>query len=497
MRAALLLLGATSIPVPASAETAPAAAPVKIASGLLQGQPSGAVMRYLGIPYAAPPAGPLRWQPPQDVAAWSGVRQADRFGAACAQIGGYFGSDDPQTFDRPYGSEDCLTLNVWTPGSGGTARPVLVFIHGGAGVVGTSALPLYEATRLADELGAVIVSINYRLNFFGSIELPAVGGDMPVGLLDQIKALHWVQDNVAAFGGDPANVTVMGHSAGGVSIWSMLRSPLASGLFQKSVILSGIPLTTKPETARAHSEKLLANLLLNDGLIADAGASPAYQQQLGLDGVRDYLYGKRTAEIVEASRDLKPVASEPDKGDDVLNPVPTIVGSVANEASMLLIKRFSHLDAMQLWTLINSGRDDLGALDFFSTWSYLKLKVTVFFANRALHGLVDRSADRLAATGVPVYRYAFEWDHLPSPWKKLFGAYHGIDVPFLFGNFLDDTPNFSRFTWSAETISQREALHRQMIAGLKGFIETGDPGHYPSDIQWQRWDEHHNDSIVD
>lgn len=476
--------------------------PVQTQSGWIQGQAAGSVTRYLGIPYAAPPVGALRWRRPQDPQPWQGLRPGGRFGSACAQIGGYFGSDDPLTFDRPYGSEDCLYLNVWAPAAAQTPRPVLVFIHGGAGVVGAASLPLYEATRLAGELGVVVVSLNYRLGTFGVIHLPALAsGGAAVGcadcaLFDQVKALQWVRDNIAAFGGDPENVTVMGHSAGGVSLWALLNSPLASGLLHKAIVLSGIPLATPRPQARAHSEELLVRLLQRDGRIAAADELGEYLRTLGDHGVRDYLYGKRSDEILEAARSIGPLPAEADEAQGLLNPVPTIIGSVDNEASLLLLKGFSTLDTMQLWTLINSGRGDLRVCDFLGPWAYLKFRVSVFLTNRVLRRAIDSSADRLAAASVPVYRYAFNWDHLPQPWRELFGSYHGLDIPFVFGNFIDKAPNFTHFSWTPESIESRELVHRQMTAGIKGFIESGDPARDPSAVQWRRWDSQHHYTVV-
>ncbi|MDD3763055.1 MAG: carboxylesterase family protein [Nevskiales bacterium] len=473
-------------------------APVRVATGLVQGHIAGNTVRYLGIPYAAPPVGALRWQPPRAPAAWDGVLDAARFSPACIQMGGYFGSDDPATFGKPFGDEDCLYLNVWTPAPVDAPRPVLVFIHGGAGVAGATSLGVYDATRLAGELGAVVVSMNYRLGFFGAMPVAEVQQDHAAsfGLLDQLQALRWVRDNIAAFGGDPDNVTVMGHSAGGVAIWTMLRAEAASGLFTRAIVLSGIPLRVNPDKTREYGDELLRRLLRRDGMLDRDDDLDAVRGQMGGDALRDYLYALDAGGIIEAAGELKPQAAEPDDGDDVLNPVPTIVGSVGSEASMLLLKRYLEHDTLAFWDLINSGRSDLRVSDFFGSWTYLKFRVSTYFANRTLRGLVDRSADRLAATSVPVFRYAFEWDRMPQPWRKLFGAYHGIDVPFLFGNFLDGTPNFSKFTWAPQTVAEREAIHAALVAGLRGFVESGDPARYPGAIEWKRWDQKHHYTVV-
>ncbi len=477
-------------------------APVRIATGLVQGHIAGNTVRYLGIPYAAPPIGPLRWQPPQAVAPWSGVRTADHYGSACAQIGGYFASNDAETFGKPYGDEDCLYLNVWAPVAARPAdaapRPVLVYIHGGSGIYGAASLPLYEATRLASELDAVVVSLNYRLGFFGAMSLRSLRPDGPesYALLDQIQALRWVRRNVAAFGGNPENVTVMGYSAGAVSIWGMLQSPRASGLFNKAMILSGIPLRADPDKAEAYGRAWVAQVLQHDRRISDDEQLPVVLEQLGDAGLNDYLRARSAAELLDAGRTLGPPPSKSVEAPQIVNAVPTIVGSVDNEASMLLVKRYCALSPLQLWELINSGRDDLSARDFFGFWASIKFRVATAVTNWRLHDLVDRSADQIAAENVPVYRYAFEWSALPSPWGELFGTFHGLDVPFLFGNFPDHESNFTRFAWTPQNRDGREQLHGELVTAIKGFLETADPGRDPSSVQWHRWDQERRYTVL-
>ncbi|HEY8508142.1 MAG TPA: carboxylesterase family protein, partial [Steroidobacteraceae bacterium] len=223
-----------------ASETAPE---VRIRTGVLRGaiEPGTAVASYKGIPYALPPVGKLRWRPPVPAPAWEGVRDARKFGNACLQppqnpAGLYTGGMAPL-------NEDCLTLNVWTP-TDARELPVLVWIHGGALVGGSSSEPLYDGTRLAEK-GIVFVSINYRVGLLGFLAHPALSAESPdrlsgnYGLLDQIEALRWVQENIAAFGGDPERVTIAGESAGGLSVIALLASPLARGLFSAAIVQSG------------------------------------------------------------------------------------------------------------------------------------------------------------------------------------------------------------------------------------------------------------------
>jgi len=214
--------------------------PIRVASGWLTGVREGGITEYRGVPYAAPPVGPLRWQPPQPVRSWRGVRIADRFAPACMQRGVSMPGEVP-----PAVSEDCLYLNIWTPAdAAGKALPVLVWIHGGGFTNGSASMPLYWGDRLARR-DILVVTIAYRLGPFGFLAYPALTRESPhhasgnYGLMDQIAALEWVRRNIAAFGGDPRRVTVAGQSAGAMSVSILMASPLAHGLFQRAIGESG------------------------------------------------------------------------------------------------------------------------------------------------------------------------------------------------------------------------------------------------------------------
>jgi para-nitrobenzyl esterase len=213
----------------------------------VQGTNSAGMLRFLGIPYAAPPVGALRWKPPTAAAAWTTVRDASTFASHCAQIAGPFGTASA--------SEDCLYLNVYTPSTGPGPFPVMVWIHGGALVTGES--DDYDPSALVAQ-GVAVVTLNYRLGPLGFLSHPALsaeagGASGNYGLMDQQAALQWVQTNIKAFGGDPANVTVFGESAGGLSTFSQIASPLAAGLFQKAIVESGSYNLTPPDLATAQT----------------------------------------------------------------------------------------------------------------------------------------------------------------------------------------------------------------------------------------------------
>ncbi|HMK39852.1 MAG TPA: carboxylesterase family protein [Bacteroidota bacterium] len=216
--------------------------------------PGSAVRVFRGIPYARPPTGDLRWRPPQPAGAWDTVRDCSAFGPSCLQpeqkiVPGVAGKQ----------SEDCLYLNVWTAAGAGEKRPVMVWIHGGGFTIGSGSQKTYDGLHFAED-GAVQVTINYRLGPFGFMAHPALSRESPehvsgnYGLLDQIEALKWVRRNIAAFGGDPANVTIFGESAGSVAVGCLIASPLARGLFQRAIMESGVPVNLPPLRAKGERD---------------------------------------------------------------------------------------------------------------------------------------------------------------------------------------------------------------------------------------------------
>src|ERR1700751_2255629 len=249
-------------------------------TGVIEGKREGAVNVFLGIPYAAPPVGELRWKPPRPAAKWDGLRKAKEFGKRCMQTRVF----DDMVFRDPGISEDCLTLNVWAPANAKAKLPVMVWIHGGGFVAGGSSEPRQDGHNLAQH-GVVVVSMNYRLGVFGFFthaelaaesDKKAAGND---GLLDQLAALEWVQRNIATFGGDPGNVTIFGESAGSFSVSAQMASPLAKGLFQRAIGESGAAfsktgLRFKPASEREAEDGKFAETALGAKTVAELRAIP-------------------------------------------------------------------------------------------------------------------------------------------------------------------------------------------------------------------------------
>ena len=262
-RAALVVSLGLALTVNLAASTTCAAAadsraipmPITTTAGLLQGVAQGGVTAYLGVPFAAPPVGNLRWRAPLSPPHWKGIRVAADVGNFCMQSReqGPSGTQPPGA--EQVLSEDCLYLNVWTPTRKVSAKlPVMVWVHGGAFEHGSGAEAVYDGASLAGR-GVVLVTLNYRLGRFGFFAHPALTRESPLGpignygLLDQVAALKWVQQNIGAFGGNPANITILGESAGGIAVSYLMASPLGQGLFQKAIIESGIFFDAPPGAA--------------------------------------------------------------------------------------------------------------------------------------------------------------------------------------------------------------------------------------------------------
>ena len=228
-------------------------------SGAISGVRESGLSVYKGVPFAAPPVGDLRWRPPAPVTPWTGTRKADAFAPACMQTGVSMPGETP-----PAVSEDCLYLNIWTPAKSAHEHlPVIVWIYGGGYINGSASMPLYWGDQLAHK-GVIVVTIAYRLGPLGFLAHPELTRESPhhssgnYGLMDQIAALEWIQRNIAAFGGDPKNVTIAGQSSGSISVSILMASPLAKGLFQRAIGESGglfEPLQLAPKYLLANAER--------------------------------------------------------------------------------------------------------------------------------------------------------------------------------------------------------------------------------------------------
>ncbi len=315
----------------ASAITLAQSPNVTTESGAISGLSESGLIVYKGIPFAAPPVGDLRWRPPVPVAPWTGTRKADAFAPACMQTGVSMPGETP-----PAVSEDCLYLNIWTPAKAQERLPVIVWIYGGGFINGSASMPLYWGDRLARE-GVIVVTIAYRLGPLGFLAHPELTRESPhhssgnYGLMDQIAALEWIQRNIAAFGGDPKNVTIAGQSSGGMSVSILMASPRAKGLFQRAIGESGglfEPTQLAPKyllaNAERDGEKFAASL--NAPSLQDLRRLPASQLTGNAGGI--------VHPVIEPY--VLPVSPYEAFTTGQQNDVPLLLGSNADEARALV-----------------------------------------------------------------------------------------------------------------------------------------------------------------
>lgn len=414
---------------------------VRVAQGELVGTREGNCSIFRGIPFAAPPVGNLRWRAPRPPAGWEGVRSATTFSPASWQSLEYckaVGGGDPGQF-----SEDCLYLNVWAPdGRADEPLPVMVWLHGGGFTIGAGGLTPYDGCAFAAR-GVVLVSINYRLGHLGFFAHPALENEDPDGplhnfaLLDQIAALEWVQENIAAFGGDPSRVTLFGESAGARSVLSLMASPLAGGLFHKAIVQSAY---TLPDVERRQALKKGVSLARHFGL---EDASAEQLRELPADAFWP----------LEAPLNVGPA---PICGDRVLpepmldvffagrqHAMPVMIGSNSDEASVL---SYFGIDlAGQIELLRREKRLGLGLIRLL----YPGVKGDVELGRQVCRdmafttmGFVVMQAQQ--RINQPCWRYYF--DYVAQAERKAYpnGTWHGNEVPYVF-NTLPLTPPASEY----------------------------------------------------
>jgi para-nitrobenzyl esterase len=453
--ALLATLAAAGGPAKADQAAIPSAI-VHVQSGDLVGAALGGVSSFKDIPYAAPPVGDLRWRPPAAPANWAGVRDAGRYGDQCEQNRQ---SWDSSASPQP-ASEDCLTLNVWTPAALSGARPalpVMVWIHGGGLVSGSGTSAMFDGASLARR-GVVIVTFDYRLGRFGFFAHPALTRDSPdgplgdYGLMDQVALLKWVQANIAAFGGDPANVTIFGESSGGESVNRLMLSPAARGLFEKAIAESGGGRNPWKPLAEAEA-------------IGKTFAAKA--------GVR--TYDPAALRAIPAKTVLGGINMFAPEADTYSGPI--LDGRLVREE---VAQGFAAAHAAKVAYLVGSNSDELGMVPGFVLTPMTEKAAAVLGADKAAviaaygsraafdaHFASDlnftepaRALANLAArTGQPVYLYRF--GYVAGGAKTGHGAGHASELSFVFGN--------------VGANAQDRAAADLMGAYWTNFAKTGDP----------------------
>lgn len=468
-----------------AALAAPVASPtIGIDQGALRGVAAadGGVV-FKGIPYAEPPVGPNRWRPPVPARGWRGVRDATEFGAGCMQPMQTAGSiylDPP-----PKMSEDCLSLNVWTSKAPRNA-PVLVWIHGGSLTFGYSGSPMYDASALAAR-GVIVVTINYRLGVMGFLAHPELSAESPhgssgnYGLLDQIEALRWVQRNILAFGGDPANVTIAGESAGAMSVVQLLSSPLARGLFQKAIAESG-GMPTLPEL-KVAAHGLPSNESVGLGLAKAVKADGAAAlRAMDAETLTKAAYAAKfpVSVSVDGWVQTRQTVETFDRGEQAR--VPTLAGFNRNEIKSLFMPPVPP-DAKTYVAAIRARYGDL-ADDYLSLYPASDLEGSALKAMRdtTFGWGMERLAAKQSAVGEPAYLYFFDHSY-PAAEARGLGAFHAVEVPYVFGRIGKAMPG----AWPAATDTLPEKrLSAAVIAYWTNFVRDGSPGAVDG-VEWPRF----------
>ena len=408
-----------------------------------QGRVAGAVdadgvSRFLGIPFAAPPVGAMRWRAPQPPASWKGVRAGDRFGASCMQDEA--GSRLPWTVEfmtQGAISEDCLYVNVWTTDPSPHARrAVMVWIYGGGFGEGSSAISLYDGAQLARQ-GVVLVSFNYRVGPFGFLAHPALSAESAefhsgnYGLLDQIAALQWVKRNIAGFGGDPARVTIFGQSAGAMSVKLLMESPLASGLFARAIAQSGpgwLGREFYAQQALGVVERGGARL----GQVLGATSAAALRALPAAE-----LLGPRAVVDGQALRYAPTLDGNVVRAEALRNQVPLLFGIVSGDALPIAGFGPPRIDTLADWQAEAGKRYGERAGEYFRLYPAATDAEVSATRNAALidcaRVTLARYAKAQRAASGTVYAYYF--DHaIPWPQHPEFGAFHSSEIPYVFRN---------------------------------------------------------------
>jgi len=370
-----------------------------------------------------------------------------------------------------------------------------------------------NGSNLAGTQNLVIVTINYRLGPFGWFAHPALrtgdvlGDSGNFGTLDMLEALNWVHDNIAAFGGDPGNVTIAGESAGGINVYSMLASPLAAGLFHRAISQSGMPFSNELKNGEAKAGSVLTKLLMQDKLASSRSEAENFIRNKDNSWIADYFRKKSSEEIFGCYRrvvfgnllDSNMIFVDghvlPGKPSELLakgsyNRTPFLAGNNREEAKLFLPLLLSDLDDSKLCTMIqdmNPEHPQVRIRDYMGPFDKLVYNPLAKIGTAGFKLLgVSGPAKKMSRHQDDIFIYRFDWDEEPKPMDYVIGAAHGMELAFIFGNFLGDRDSTLRFAWSEENQTNRIELSRIMMSYWANFMRTGNPNG-PGLPQWNSW----------
>ncbi len=480
-----------------AAQSTPSAT-VKTSLGSVRGYIDSGVHVFKGVPYAASTAGSNRFMPPRKRQPWSDVRDATQWGERPPQIVGGEPAEMLPTDPRERQGEDCLVMNVWTPNPGAARRPVMVWLHGGGYRSGSGSYGIYEGRELARKHDVVAITVNHRLNALGFLHLAHFGGKWAsasnVGMLDVVAALEWVRDNIAAFGGDPGNVTIFGQSGGAGKVSTLMAMPAAKGLFHRAIAQSGAALTATPADQAAKATEVLLKLLsvgpgqldqlqtmplqrITDALAAAAAPLAAFVPVLDGTSLPVHPFDP-TAPAQSASVPFLTgtTATETTFFDPDEQLMPIDNGTLRQRVKAMLKVEDAEADRIiALYRSKQPGRDNI---DLF-----LRMETD----NSRFRTAVDTQAERKGAQrGAPVYLYRFEY-YSPVRQGRL-KAMHCMEIPFVFDN-LEAGKIYTGISPAAQRLADR------MSAAWVAFARTGNPTH-KGIPQWPAFDSTRRPTMV-
>lgn len=486
-RIAVCVLTALAVLGCAHAQTAQAQPVVDAPAGVVRGEALDGVNAFRGIPYAEPPVGWRRWRAPAELDRWSGTRDATRFGPACHQPTAR-GTSIYAADESPEMSEDCLSLNIWTP-ENAENLPVFVWIHGGALTTGASSEAMYDGRLLASE-GAVVVTINYRLGVLGYLAHPELSAESRrnisgnYGLQDQILALRWVEENISAFGGNPENVTIAGESAGALSVMYLMASPQARGLFDRAIAQSAYMISTPELRSARHGDfaaetvGLYVQTRLGRANLADLRAMDAQELTVAALGAGYSPWGTIDGEFLPEQ-----LVTIFDRGEQA--PVPLMAGF--NQGEIRSLRFLAAPPSSDAATYEGAIRERYGAFadEFLRLYPSSDIAESVLATPR--DGLYGWTAERLmrrqTALGQNAYLYFFDHGY-PAADEGGYHAFHAAEIPYVFGTSDRTPPRWPTIPDTEEEIALSSAMRSYWLS----FARDGVPA-APGQAGWPAYGE--------